>query len=56
MARKKKAGTPKEAETSEENQIRVVSFSIIDTKTQKPIKGYAKVSKNDNEGSSCEIS
>ena len=31
----------------EDEPIRVVSFSIIDTKTQKPVKGYEKISKDD---------
>jgi hypothetical protein len=30
-----------------DESIRVVSFSIINTKTQKPIAGYEKISKND---------
>ena len=36
-----------EAEESKEEPIRIVSFSIIDTETQKPIKGYEKIAKND---------
>jgi hypothetical protein len=36
-----------DGESPKEEPIRVVSFSIIDAQTQKPIKGYAKISKND---------
>ncbi len=36
-----------DGESPKEEPIRVVSFSIIDTQTQKPIKGYAEISKND---------
>lgn len=36
-----------EGESPKEEPIRVVSFSLIDTKTQKPIKGFTKISKND---------
>ena len=34
-------------ETPDNDSIRVVSFSIINTKTQKPIEGYEKISKSD---------
>ena len=36
-----------DGEPPKEKPIRVVSFSIIDTKTQKPIKGYERISKDD---------
>ena len=36
-----------DGEPAEAEPIRVVSFSIIDTETQKPIKGYDKIAKND---------
>jgi hypothetical protein len=34
-------------DSAKEETIRIVSFSIIDTRTQEPVEGYAKITKND---------